>query len=142
MKLTIIVFILFPLLILQTRSDMTFSNPAKYPTNLVATITSASNGYVITLSPASSQPFGYIVSDELTVSSTPSHFYVTLICTNTAVDFGIQAWFSSDYVPWNDCLLGDPMPVVYSDRASLEYPSKLKGTKTAKSIQEYRALDK
>ena len=131
MRITTILFVLFPLLILQAKSDMTFSNPTQYPTNSVATVTSASNGYVITLSPTSSQPFGHIVSDQLTFSNTPSNFYVTLICTNTAVDFGLQATWDVQNGNRNGAFLGNNVPSSFSDMASLQYPSKLTGTATA-----------
>jgi len=115
-------------------SQLTFSNGyKKIGSSGAGSATTASNGILLHLKP--SVDAGMILSDALSITTTPLVFYVTLIGTTTAVDFGIQqGTLTSDFYSGQDSshsLIGDKGVGGKKDFQSLQYPGTITGTKTS-----------
>ena len=107
-------------------AQMTFNNNFQVPAGAAGTVTTASNGIILSLEP--NQNFGYIGSDPIVGTTTPTDYYVTLICTNTAVDYGFVSGSSSSYT---QRLVGtSSQSGGYGDLYSIQYPGAIVGTYT------------
>ena len=125
MRIILLLLILSPLLILQIRTQVTFTESAVLKT------TTISNGILVTLSSDSSQPFAHALSDPISVSNSYSFVYITLVCTNTAVNYGLMAKTTGGTLT---NLLGNKNTGYVTDKVSVEYPSQLVGTTTSSPI--------
>lgn len=114
--------------------QLTFTNGyKKVGASGTGTATTSSNGILLHLQPTVNA--GMILSDALSIMTTPLEFYVTLIGTTTAVDFGLQqGTLTSDFFSGQDSsysLIGDNGLAGKQDFQSLMYPGSITGTTTS-----------
>ncbi len=134
---TLFLFISLILLLLHPsfiNSQLTFTNGyKKVGTSGTGTATTSSNGILLHLQPTVDA--GMILSDALSITTTPLEFYVTLIGTTTAVDFGLQqGTLTSDFFSGKDStysLIGNNGRAGKQDFQSLMYPGSITGTTTS-----------
>lgn len=101
----------------QINFNTNFNKPST-----TATLTTGTNGVIVDLK--ATTKYAYIISDPIVPSTTAQDFYITLLCANTAVDFGptLGTISSSTYASTGvNPLIGQPTNP-FTDYLSLYYP--------------------
>lgn len=138
-KLTHEIFAVFLSLIIRYGSaQLLWSNPL-YPFGS-ASWPLTSNGRLLTLS--SDNTYAWIMSDPISVSTTPVTFYVTLMCSTTITDFGLQVKSAgASSFDLTRPLLGDTT-ASYTDKQSIYFPFRPSAAATSNgfSVNEGKTI--
>lgn len=128
MKLQHLLFVsCFALLSLNVFAGLTFTETNQFPAGKT-TITTGTNGIILNLKPGTGNKFAYIYSDQIPISNTPTEFYVTLLCTNTAADFGINVGDTANLQAGLNSLVWGSNTEPKTDTTNMYYPySIIKG---------------
>jgi hypothetical protein len=140
MKSTYLFFI-FTCLLWQNQvlvsAQLSFSQLYMNPTSNGGTVTTASNGILVNVNPGS-YGYGFILSDIIPITTTPTEFYVTVVCTNTVVDYDLTIAPSNPTIDFVvqaafGPLIGQNTDGGYSDMFNLYYPARVESSTTSVS---------